>query len=315
MIPNGKFLYYRSQTNSIFCFSSVDKKDCTHTHKKMWNSLWYSTTESKDAITGISSSDVGIVSGKAKVVMVGDSCVGKSALLTRLKKGGYQDNFITTVSEDFHTQLFDIKGNHFHNNSDGSRGNCTSSSCASVIRSREKMQLNIHDTGGQDRALDLIPIFYRGANAFIIVYDVTSTESFAAVKTWADRILKHAGTTNATGSGNLIKLLVGNKCDSLERIVSEEEGRKMADSIDAGFIETSAKRNINVQDIFTSVSGMLVEQIIADISANSKSGSDTTTSRITLQLPSSSTSDNFPIFATHYAQCQSLPATVSGWCW
>lgn len=285
----------------------------------MWNSLWYSTTESKDdSITDATNGRSSQVLAKAKVVIIGDSCVGKSALLTRLKKGGYQDNFITTLSEDLHTQLFDIRGdnNNCIHNYNGINRVCTSSSCDSLIsnRNKQKMQLNIHDTGGQDRALDLIPLFYRGANAFIIVYDVASIESFAAVKLWANRITKHAGT-------NVVKLLVGNKCDSLSRVVSEDEGRKMADSIDAGFIETSAKQNLNVQDIFTSVSDHLVERIIADIKNDaSNSSTNGVSDQITLQLPTSMassmpTSGNFPIFATQYAQCRSLPVAVSGWCW
>lgn len=277
----------------------------------MWNSLWYSTTESKDAINN--GAIDGQVIAKAKVVIVGDSCVGKSALLTRLKKGGYLENFITTMGEDLHTQLFDI-ANHSHS------GNiCVSTSCSGSRLASQRIQLNIHDTGGQDRALDLIPLFYRGANAFIIVYDVTSIESFAAVKLWADRITKHAGIT---GCADPVKLLVGNKCDSLSRVVSEDEGRKMADSIDAGFIETSAKQNLNVQDIFTSVSDYLVERIITDIKNNASGNSSTNgvSDQIALQLPTSMTSSvptsgNFPIFATQYAQCQSLPTAVSGWCW
>ena len=85
--------------------------------------------------------------------------------------------------------------------------------------------------------------FYRGAHGIILAYDVTDKKSFENVKEWIKRI-------EANTQGNVRKVLVGNKCDKPDRVLTEEEGEKLADDFAMKFFETSAKVNQNVDEVF-----------------------------------------------------------------
>lgn len=87
----------------------------------------------------------------------------------------------------------------------------------------------------------------------VLTYAINDRESFEDVENWVKQIKLHA-------SDNVVKVLVGNKCDMADRQVTYEEGRKLAESIGMGFFETSAKENINVEDLFL--------QMAKDVKAN-----------------------------------------------
>jgi len=116
-----------------------------------------------------------------------------------------------------------------------------------------KVKLAIWDTAGQERFRTLTPSYYRGAQGAILVYDVSSRESFAKVEDWLNELETYS--TNH----DLIKMLVGNKCDKEgERMVSKEEGQKCARKYQMMFIEASAKTKEGVHIAFEE----LVEKII-----------------------------------------------------
>jgi Ras-related protein Rab-1A len=154
-----------------------------------------------------------------KLLLIGDSGVGKSSLLHRFADDEYKEDYISTIGVDFKFKT--VEG------ADG-----------------KQVKLQIWDTAGQERFRTITSSYYRGAHGIVIVYDITDSESFANVKQWLHEINRYA-------SENVNKLLVGNKCDlESERQVSLEQGKELAESLGLTFVETSAKSNSNVDQVF-----------------------------------------------------------------
>ncbi|KAL6865149.1 hypothetical protein ACP4OV_016300 [Aristida adscensionis] len=157
-----------------------------------------------------------------KLLLIGDSSVGKSCLLLRFADDAYVDTYISTIGVDFKIRTVDLDG--------------------------KTVKLQIWDTAGQERFRTITSSYYRGAHGIIIVYDVTDMESFNNVKQWLSEIDRYA-------SDNVCKLLVGNKCDLVDsKVVETEKAKAFADSLGIPFIETSAKESINVEEAFLTMS-------------------------------------------------------------
>jgi Ras-related protein Rab-8A len=120
------------------------------------------------------------------------------------------------------------------------------------------IKLQIWDTAGQERFRTITKTYYKGAHGIILTYDVTDNNSFKNIRNWIKQIEANAQT-------NVCKVLVGNKCDKPDRVVSEEDGRKLAEDYKMNFFETSAKTNQNVSEVFT----FLTKEILKN---NEKSG-------------------------------------------
>ena len=157
-----------------------------------------------------------------KVVMVGDSSVGKTALLRRFTYQTDKEDLRATIGVDF--ELLDRVINGY------------------------TARIQVWDTAGQERFRSIARTHYRGAHVIMIVYDITDENSFKNVQYWKDEIDKQ------TSDNSYILLIVGNKKDlENERKVDYSEGRTLADTLECEFIETSAKEGINVNDAFDSV--------------------------------------------------------------
>lgn len=116
------------------------------------------------------------------------------------------------------------------------------------------IKLQIWDTAGQERFRTITSAYYRGADGIIMVFDVTSTESFDHVNDWLKEVNRYA----AEGT---VKLLVGNKSDrTADRVVTEEQAKEFADELGIPFIETSAKSSKNVEEAFLTMAGELIRQ-------------------------------------------------------
>eukprot|EP00878_Enallax_costatus_P007915 GHUV01008280.1.p1 GENE.GHUV01008280.1~~GHUV01008280.1.p1 ORF type:complete len:140 (+),score=38.59 GHUV01008280.1:1343-1762(+) len=125
----------------------------------------------------------------------------------------------------------------------------------------KSLKFEIWDTAGQERYLSLAPLYYRGAHAAAVVYDITNPESFEKAKYWIGELQKNA-------SGSIVMVLVGNKTDlSEQREISTEEARAFADSQNMLFVESSAKTSGGVADIFEGVAAKLAGGMPVSVAA------------------------------------------------
>ncbi|TRY99280.1 hypothetical protein DNTS_022829 [Danionella cerebrum] len=146
-----------------------------------------------------------------KLLLIGDSGVGKSCILLRFADDTYTESFISTIGVDFKIRTIELDG--------------------------KTIKLQIWDTAGQERFRTITSSYYRGAHGIIVVYDVTDQESYNNVKQWLKEIDRYANE-------NVNKLLVGNKCDLTPKKL------EFADSLGIPFLETSAKNATNVEQAF-----------------------------------------------------------------
>jgi len=157
-----------------------------------------------------------------KIVIIGDSGVGKSCMLLRFADNEFTDSYISTIGVDFKIKTLNVGGT--------------------------RVKLQIWDTAGQDRFRTITSSYYRHAHGIIIVYDVTDEHTFENIQKWLEEITRYA-------PDNVAKLIVGNKCDlESERVVKFEDGKQMAESFGIPFIETSAKSSTNVINAFMEMS-------------------------------------------------------------
>jgi len=153
-----------------------------------------------------------------KLLLIGDSGVGKSCLLLRFADDTYTESYISTIGVDFKIRTIHLDG--------------------------KTIKLQIWDTAGQERFRTITSSYYRGAHGIIVVYDVTEAESFNNVKQWLHEIDRYA-------SEGVNKLLVGNKSDLVsKKQVETQTAKEMADSLSIPFLETSAKSATNVEQAF-----------------------------------------------------------------
>ncbi|XP_052053107.1 ras-related protein Rab-26 isoform X2 [Apodemus sylvaticus] len=199
-----------------------------------------------------------------KVMLVGDSGVGKTCLLVRFKDGAFlAGTFISTVGIDFRNKVLDVDG--------------------------MKVKLQIWDTAGQERFRSVTHAYYRDAHALLLLYDITNKDSFDNIQAWLTEIQEYA-------QQDVVLMLLGNKVDSTqERVVKREDGEKLAkvSQIREGeegaleiltlglppcaqhpagssylqeyglpFMETSAKTGLNVDLAFTAIAKELKQRSV-----------------------------------------------------
>ncbi|GCB75935.1 hypothetical protein scyTo_0016492, partial [Scyliorhinus torazame] len=117
----------------------------------------------------------------------------------------------------------------------------------SVCLDDTTVKFEIWDTAGQERYHSLAPMYYRGAQAAIVVFDITKQETFDRAKAWVKELQRQA-------SPNIVIALAGNKADLADkRMVEYEEAQAYADDCGLLFMETSAKTAMNVNDIFLAI--------------------------------------------------------------
>ncbi|EWM27640.1 rab gtpase [Nannochloropsis gaditana] len=167
-----------------------------------------------------------------KLLMIGDSGVGKTCLLLRYANDSFSPTFITTIGIDFKIKNLELDG--------------------------RRIKLQIWDTAGQERFRTITTSYFRGAQGILLVYDVTDRRSFESIRNWVGQIQQHADV-------HVNKILIGNKCDMTpQRVVSTEEGQSLANDFGIQFFETSAKNDINVEKSFVTIAREVKNRMLVD---------------------------------------------------
>ena len=162
-----------------------------------------------------------------KVLLLGNSDVGKSSLLLRFVDSLWNDAFVPTIGVDFKVKTLEINN--------------------------KKVKMQIWDTAGQERFRTVVSTYFRGAHGILLLYDVTNRDSFKNLENWLIEIEKNS-------SDKVLKILLGNKCDlSDDREISKEEGQAFAIRNGMEFMETSAKMNTNVSEAFETLGKLMIE--------------------------------------------------------
>ncbi|CAO2833694.1 unnamed protein product [Amaranthus hypochondriacus] len=156
-----------------------------------------------------------------KIVLVGDSAVGKSNLLARFARDEFYPNSKSTIGVEFQTQKMEING--------------------------KEIKAQIWDTAGQERFRAVTSAYYRGAVGALLVYDISRRQTFDSISRWLNELHTHSDM-------NVVTILVGNKSDLKDaREVSTSEGKDLAEAQGLFFIETSALDSSNVAAAFQTV--------------------------------------------------------------
>ncbi|EDW05838.2 ras-related protein Rab-18 [Drosophila mojavensis] len=173
-----------------------------------------------------------------KLLIIGESGVGKSSLIRRFVENKFDDNHDVTIGMDFKSAIMNVDGIDY--------------------------KVALWDTAGAERFRSLTPSFYRKALGAILVYDITNRESLVKLDAWM------AELDSYSDNPNIAIIVVGNKIDK-DRVVDREDGRKFARKHRALFIETSAKCDQFVSDVFKDI----VEKIVSSeyfVNGNTSNG-------------------------------------------
>ena len=172
-----------------------------------------------------------------KILLLGDSSVGKTCFLMRYTDNTFQDIHMSTIGLDYKLKNVQLE--------DG-----------------KMVKIQVWDTAGQDRFRSITKNYYKGAHGIILIYDVTENKSFENVKNWMNQIKEEV-------SNRVTIVLVGNKIDDEEnRKITTEQGESMAKEFDIMFFECSAKTGENIDGIFNN----LVKKVVENFAKSAESG-------------------------------------------
>ena len=173
-----------------------------------------------------------------KVLLLGDSTVGKTCFLMRFTENTFQEIHMSTIGLDYRFKKMPVDEG-------------------------KEATVQIWDTAGQDRFRAITKNYYKGAHGIILIYDVTNQKTFENVRNWVTQIRENA-------SEKAIIYIVGNKIDDKQnKVVTKEDGEKMAKEFDLKFFEASAKEDINIAPTFEA----LVKDIYK-VNGNSEEGAN-----------------------------------------
>ena len=162
-----------------------------------------------------------------KLLLIGNAYVGKTLIVQKFIDNTFSKSTVSTIGVDLQSKVIDING--------------------------KKVKYLIWDTAGEDRMKTMTYSYYRGCHVILVVYDVTERKSFQNVTTWVECINKFA-------KSNVLRILVGNKTDLEDkRVITKEEGRKLAEEHGLKFYEISALKITGLYEMFEDVAKEYVE--------------------------------------------------------
>lgn len=174
-----------------------------------------------------------------KLLLIGDSGVGKTSILFKFSEDTFSPAFISTIGIDFKIRTIQVDG--------------------------KRIKLQVWDTAGQERFRTITTAYYRGAMGIMLVYDVTNLRSFDNISNWIRNIEMHA-------TKEVELMILGNKCDIADkRQVSKEKGEQLALQHSIKFMETSAKASINIEEAFMTLARdikLRMEKTLEDTNLN-----------------------------------------------
>ena len=170
-----------------------------------------------------------------KVVIVGESAVGKSCMLLKFSDNTFSDVFLTTIGVDFKFKSVELNVNN----------------------SEKVVKLQLWDTAGQERFRTITSSFYRGAHAIMVAFDVTDKVSFHRVSSWLQDISRYANMDLVT------VILVGTKCDLINhRQVPYETAKQFADEHGMTYLETSSRTGQGINEAFFTIAQQTVQKMV-----------------------------------------------------
>lgn len=190
-----------------------------------------------------------------KLLLIGDSGVGKSCILLRFADDTFSDSYISTIGVDFKIRT--------------------------VTLNNKQVKLQIWDSAGQERFRTLTTAYYRSAHGILLVYDVNDRETFFHIENWLQEVSRYAAS-------DVNRVLVGNKCDILnKREVEYETARIYAEKLGVSFTEASAKDRTNIDKVFNIMARELVAKLgenrdatpVEEDKVNLSSGTEVSSSR------------------------------------
>uniref|UniRef100_A0A8C5R9I5 Ras-related protein Rab-3 n=1 Tax=Leptobrachium leishanense TaxID=445787 RepID=A0A8C5R9I5_9ANUR len=188
-----------------------------------------------------------------KLLIIGNSSVGKTSFLFRYADDTFTSAFVSTVGIDFKVKT--------------------------VYRHDKRVKLQIWDTAGQERYRTITTAYYRGAMGFILMYDITNEDSYNAVQDWATQIKTYSWD-------NAQVILVGNKCDMEdERMIAPEKGKHLAEQLGFDFFEASAKENIQVKQVFERLVDIICDKMSESLDSEKSAASGAKNMRFTDSAP------------------------------
>ena len=162
------------------------------------------------------------------ILLLGDTCVGKTCLISRYANGVFKEEYITTVGVDYVSKQ--------------------------EIINDQNINVKLWDTAGQERFKALTPSYLRGAEGIVLVYDVTNAETFESLKFWIDSL------KSSLGEDSLPTIIDGNKVDLDDRDISKEDAKKFAQEHNYKYFETSAKSGVGVDELFREIVNQILEK-------------------------------------------------------
>ncbi len=172
-----------------------------------------------------------------KILLIGDSGVGKTSVILRYTKGIFREEFLNSIGVDFRSKDLNYDG--------------------------RKIKLQIWDTAGQERFRALAKNFYQGADGIILMYDLTQKKTFNNIKHWFNDIIDNIEINKVA------IIIVGNKSDLSSRQITKESCDKFCEQYNLKSIETSCLKNTNVDETFN----FLIEKIIKENNYKNSYGS------------------------------------------
>jgi len=195
-----------------------------------------SSLSSSSSSSTSSSADI----AQIKLLLIGDSSVGKTSLLLRYCDDKFSPNFVATIGIDFKVKQLSIDG--------------------------AQVRAQLWDTAGQERFRTITTSYFRGAHGILVVFDLSQRSSFESVANWVAQLRDTVSAAEAAGGGVAL-VLVGTKADLAEKLqVTEAEGAALAERFGMRFFATSAKFNSGVKEAFD----VLAREALAKLPATAR---------------------------------------------